>query len=33
MLWMAVLQHRPGWTWDYFINLSGADIPVRRCRP
>lgn len=26
-LWLRLFEHRH-WDWDYFINLSGADIPV-----
>jgi hypothetical protein len=32
LLWMHLLR-RPGWEWDYFINLSGADIPLMRLGP
>jgi hypothetical protein len=28
LLYLRVLQ-QAGWDWDYFINVSGADIPVR----
>lgn len=27
LLWLHLLR-RKDWEWDYFVNLSGADIPV-----
>jgi hypothetical protein len=32
LLWIHLLRRR-GWEWDYFINLSGADIPLMRLGP